>query len=86
MIIYVLILTTFQCPGGMFGGLIPSKIKPFVCEQKRTFQLFDPAQRSKAEDRVREIGPDAELQACRGTRCKTISRWVPIFEEEPWKK
>jgi hypothetical protein len=65
------------CPGGWLGArAIPAALQPLVCAPAAMVEDYDPAQRRRAEDRVRQLGGGARLEECRlGRGCRTISIW-----------
>ena len=53
---------TYTCPGGLFGGLIPAAVKPFVCDKETTVE-----QRivSREEDVLKMLRDDVpDIDAC----------------------
>jgi hypothetical protein len=65
----------WACPGGPLAGFWPASAKPLLCKPTPGVEPYDPARRSRAEARVRELGPGADLLSCRGGRCRSLARW-----------
>jgi hypothetical protein len=70
-----------QCPGGPFGfWIIPERYRP-LCPQALVIEDYDPGQRRRAEDRVRQLGAGARLEECRlGRDCRTLSDWRTVVQ------
>ena len=62
---------SWSCPGGWFSGAIPQAVRPFVCKPEIKRESYDRLQR--AQDRVRQLGPDAtaSLDQVTGLRLKS---------------
>jgi hypothetical protein len=55
----------WACPGGWLGArTIPAAVQPLLCAPTALVEDYDPAQRRQAEDRARELGAGARLEAC----------------------
>jgi hypothetical protein len=67
----------FSCPFDWFGiRATPAALRPLVCSPVALAEDYDPAQRRRAEDRVRQLGAGARLEECRlGRGCRTLSTW-----------
>lgn len=76
MIYFLVTWIAWTCPGGILGGLVPAPVRPLACRAEPRFELYDPARRGRAQARVRELGPGAEMRRCRGLRCSdNLAQW-----------
>lgn len=86
MIYYLVAWLAFQCPGGAFKGLIPTNMKPLMCEQVPASALYAAELDAMAE--LRKHGASASIQICRETkglmRCEPmVIIWEPVLQEKP---
>lgn len=85
--IYVVAALAVNCPGGIFGRLIPRPLQPLLCETRREYTAYDPARRQEAEEHVRRAGPGATLEACRpGRGCQRLEEWTTIVTFKPFRR
>lgn len=58
--IFLVTWVYWTCPGGIFGGLVPDKLRPLVCHADAGAEVFQDS--DKAEARIKTLGPDASPQ------------------------
>lgn len=86
MILYVVTWIALTCPGGMFKGMIPSNMRPLVCEQGTQFKIHYTL--PEALGHIRTEGRDAKLLRCKERSqgvmvCDPVNvKWEPLAEEQ----
>jgi len=82
MTYYLVLIVAWTCPGGWFGGFIPAKARPLICEYRPEAIFFDRQDRARA--RAIKEGPGSRLLSCKGFRCIDSLTWkqIPQFSEE----
>lgn len=73
---YLVVAVAWNCPGGWFAPIVPPPLRPLVCAPAAALDRYDPAQRGRAEARVRAAGPSTKFYRCDARRCREIEvRW-----------
>lgn len=66
---WLVVWVTYSCPGGLFGGLVPTSARPLVCAQITETAVV--SSRRKAHRAVKKAGCSAapSLYWCKGLKC-----------------
>ena len=83
MTFWIVSWMALSCPGGVLKGLIPTALRPIVCDSTPTSKTYESEQEMLAK--LRELGPKATAQACLKSQiaiCNTVHiSWEPVIEE-----
>ncbi len=85
MTFWIVTWVALVCPGGMLKGLIPSSLKPIVCDSTPTSQVYQ--KEILALERLADQGPRTSIQICNQTgdliKCNQIPiQWEPVLKQE----